>query len=95
MLIRCAHRETYGRQVLLLLDNASNHGVAGELPQLPSVRVKFLPANNTSLLQPIEAGAVAFAKMQYRKQGIERAVDLLENDITIDLYDVDLRSAIL
>ena len=55
----------------------------------------LLPANNTSLLQPIESGVVASVKMQYRKQVIERAADLLENDITIDLHHVDLRSAIL
>ena len=81
--------QTTGRQVLLLLVNASCHGVAGDLPQLSNVRVMFLPANNTSLLQPLDAGVVASVKMQYRKRVIARAVDLLENDITLGLHDVD------
>ena len=58
-----------------------------------NVRVILLPTNTTSLLQPLDAGVVASVKMQYRKRVIERAVDLLENDITIGLFDVDLRSA--
>jgi len=53
-----------GRNVLLLLDNASCHVIRGM--ELQNTQVKFLPPNCTSRLQPCDAGIIASFKKHYR-----------------------------
>lgn len=77
--------EKSGRQVCLLLDNCSAHHVA---IQLKNITVKFLPANTTAKLQPLDQGIIKAFKVGYRRRlvqrlltnlrlGIELKVDLL------------------
>lgn len=49
-----------GRKVVLLMGNCSAQGKTEELPQLRQVRVGFLPPNTTSMLQPLDAGIIAW-----------------------------------
>jgi len=53
------------KRILLLIDNAPSHA-CGYL-NMSNVRVKFLPPNTTSEIQPIDAGIIAEFKCHYRK----------------------------
>ena len=86
--------QTPGRRVVLLVDNASCHGRSETLPTLANVDVIYLPKNTTSRTQPLDAGVIASVKSRYRKRQLERAVDLIEEGITDNLYSIDLYSAI-
>lgn len=88
----CFIRQTPGRKVLLLLDNFSGHGKDGFLPELYSVVVKFLPANTTSRLQPMDAGIICSLKRRYRSVQYNRALDALENDEE-NIYRIDQLTA--
>ena len=52
-----------GRKVLLFLDNATSHSNL----QLCNVKLKFLPANTTSILQPLDQGIILAVKRNYSK----------------------------
>ena len=67
--------KTAGRKVLLLADCASCHGVHSVLPELRSVHLEFLPANTTSLCQPLDAGIIAAIKRRLRKRQYRRLLD--------------------
>lgn len=65
-----------GRQVLLLVDNASPHkavpteihDVMGfKMMRLAHVTVVFLPANTTSVVQPLDAGVIAAFKLHFKR----------------------------
>ena len=59
-----------GRNVLLFVDNAPSHPKDF---RLSIVKVVFLPANTTSLLQPLDQGIIATIKKNYRKR-LQKAV---------------------
>lgn len=82
---------TPGRRVLLLLDNFCGHGSPDCLPELCSVEVKFLPANTTSRLQPMDAGIIASLKRRYRTLQYNRVLDALDSDD--DIYKIDQLTA--
>ena len=52
-----------GRKVLLFLDNVTLHSDV----QLCNVKLKYLPANTTSILQPFDQGIILAMKRKYRK----------------------------
>ncbi|XP_065837915.1 tigger transposable element-derived protein 4-like [Oscarella lobularis] len=54
-----------GRKVLLFLDNASSHS---HNLDLSNVKIQFLPANTTSVLQPLDLGKIQNMKCHYRSQ---------------------------
>ena len=58
---KCMGRK--GRKVLLFLDNATSHSDV----QLCNVKLKNLPANATSILQPLDQGIILAMKRKYRK----------------------------
>ncbi|KAL4234901.1 Tigger transposable element-derived protein 2 [Mactra antiquata] len=64
--IKCVNSDMkrQGRHILMFLDNASSHG--NELT-LSNVTLKFLPANTTSHLQPLDQGVIRNFKGLYRK----------------------------
>lgn len=64
------------RSILLVMDNAPSHKISGiptqdmdgfKTIQLDNVLILFLPANTTSVVQPLDAGIIAAFKMAYRK----------------------------
>lgn len=64
-------------KVLLLVDNASVH------PQdlsHPNVKVIFLPANTTSLIQPLDQGAISTFKSYYIRKAFEIILEKMESD---------------
>jgi hypothetical protein len=65
-----------GRNVLLLLDNASSHVIP---ESLSNITVHFLPANTTSHLQPLDAGIIRSFKSKYRKEQVRKYLDMLES----------------
>ncbi|KAG1706095.1 hypothetical protein DVH05_028515 [Phytophthora capsici] len=78
-----------GRNILLLVDNASSHKTS-ELT-LSNVNVQFLPPNTTAFLQPMDAGIIATFKKMYRKKQLKWVYDKINSGEPIekDAYDVD------
>ena len=57
------------RQVLLTMDNFSGHRHGLEFcPPPPNVKYAILPANSTSIYQPLDQGIIRSLKCHYRKQ---------------------------
>jgi len=54
-----------GKHVVLLVDNASSHTESGLL--LTNTKLKFLPPNTTSHIQPMDAGIIRNFKCHYKK----------------------------
>lgn len=84
-----------GRKVLLLIDNCSAHGKPETLPCLNNVEVLFLPPNTTAHIQPCDAGIIASMKVRYRMFQMERALELCEEEVSKEIYKVDVLSAML
>ena len=63
-----------GRHILLLMDNASSHMLPVEaieqeelkMIELSNIILLFLPANTTSVVQPLDAGIIHAFKAHYR-----------------------------
>ena len=63
-----------GRHILLLMDNASSHMLPVEaieqeglkMIELSNITLLFLPANTTSVVQPLDAGIIHAFKAHYR-----------------------------
>jgi hypothetical protein len=68
------------RHILMFLDNASSH--AKDL-KLNNVILKFLPANTTSHLQPLDQGIIKAFKACCRKRMMERLVAKIEQDDSV------------
>ena len=66
-----------GRKVALLLDNAPSH--PKDL-RLSNVKIIFLPANTTSVLQPLDQGVIACVKKQYQKRLLDHIVGQADTD---------------
>jgi hypothetical protein len=65
------------RTIILLLDNASVHKIfSGNEPT--NIKIRFLPPNTTSALQPCDAGIIHSFKSQYRKLFVRHKLQLLE-----------------
>ena len=69
-----------GRQILLLVDNASSHCEDGVL--LTNVRVVKLPPNTTSKLLPLDQGIIYCIKRQVLRKKMEQALDLMEEGVS-------------
>ena len=80
---------TNGRNFALLVDNALLHGRIQDLPVLSNVEVICLPKNSTSCLESLDAGVIASLKKRYRRTQYERALCLIEEENTQDLYNVN------
>ena len=63
------------RHILMFLDNTSSH--AKDL-KLNNVILKFLPANTTSHLQPLDQGIIKAFKSRYRKRMMKSLVAKIE-----------------
>ena len=60
----CA-RKNIPFKILLLLDNCSAHPPLDHID--PNVRIEFLPPKTTSIIQPMDQGAIATVKAIYKK----------------------------
>ena len=69
-------------KILLLLDNAPGHPPHfGDLH--PNIKIMYLPPNTTSVLQPMDQGAIATFKAYYLKITFSQAIMALENETTL------------
>lgn len=80
------------RSVLLLMDNFLPHIQGAELAPPPSnIRIQWLPANSTSLYQPLDQGIINNLKTHYRKRWLRFMIDHYEVNLNpldkIMLYD--------
>lgn len=68
----------------MFIDNCTAHG---EVPNLKNIKIKYLPPNTTSKLQPLDQGIIQSFKMQYRKEVVRRFLADVERQTptTIDV----------
>ncbi len=85
--------KTPGRNVVLLIGNASSNGRMEDIPSLSNVEAIYLPKNTTPFLQPLDAGVIASLKRIYRKRQYERALLLIDNEDSKNLYNVNVSQA--
>ncbi|CAG4934403.1 unnamed protein product [Parnassius apollo] len=72
--------------LLLLLDNAPTHPSAELLErENGKFKVKFLPSNVTSLLQPMDQSIIETLKRIYRKQLLRRLLSVDEDNVEVVL----------
>lgn len=89
-------RRLAGRKVILLVDNAKSHfnpTTIGSL-NLTNVTVHFLPANTTSILQPLDRGIIRSFKCCYRRYLCRYIISLIDSGLK-GPYRVDVKQAIL
>ncbi|XP_064422751.1 tigger transposable element-derived protein 6-like [Latimeria chalumnae] len=80
------------RHVLLFLDNAPAH--PHDLPELSNVKLVFLPANTTSVLQPLDQGIIQNVKVNYRKRLLWKVLGEIDKgksayDVVKSITDLD------
>lgn len=63
------------RKILLFIDNCTAHNL---IPPLKAVKVKFLPPNTTSKLQPLDQGIIKNFKTCYRKEVVRKMISDME-----------------
>lgn len=59
------------KKILMFIDNCTAHG---EIPNLKNIKIKYLPPNTTSKLQPLDQGIIQSFKMHYRKEVVRRVL---------------------
>ncbi|XP_064109049.1 tigger transposable element-derived protein 1-like [Macrobrachium nipponense] len=69
-------------KVLLLMDNARGH--PADLCY-EGVQIKFLPANTTSLLQPMDQGVIRAFKALYTRNSLDHLVKAMDDDSAFTL----------
>ena len=67
------------RKILLLADNCSAHT---QVTGLSSIRVKFLPPNTTSVLQPCDMGIIRAVKAIFRKAMCRQVLQQMDESVT-------------
>lgn len=65
------------RHIILLMDNASSH-LKGL--QLSHIKVIFLPANTTSVIQPLDQGIIMCMKRHYKKLLMNYVISQIDMD---------------
>ena len=77
---------------LILLDNAPAHPSSSELvAEHGRIRVKFLPAKTTSLIQPMDQGIIASFKRLYRRRFLEEVM-VIESEEEEDVGKLTLEN---
>ncbi len=67
------------RKILLFIDNAPSLVIE----HLSNVTVKFLPANTTSVLQPLDQGIIKAFTSRYRKHQMRSLVSQMDECETV------------
>ena len=63
-----------GRHVLLFLNNAPAHAKI----KLDNLKLSFLPANTTSVIQPMDQGIIQTFKLKYRSRQLQHILNQME-----------------
>jgi hypothetical protein len=73
------HHVGSNRRILLLMDNFSAHKAGVELAPPPTnIQIQYLPANSTSVFQPLDQGIIQNLKYYYRKQWLQYIIEYIE-----------------
>ncbi|KAL5502221.1 hypothetical protein EMCRGX_G008959 [Ephydatia muelleri] len=89
------------RNCVMLLDNASSHGVADTLLtkvgsldafRLSNLLLLFLPPNSTSVVQPLDQGIIAAFKAHYKGKLARYMVQQYDIDSSQDLQALSLKT---
>ena len=73
------------RKILLLVDNCSAHCTVA----LRNIKLVFLPSNCTSVLQPMDQGAIKCMKTYFRKSLVLNMINNIENKIELNISVLD------
>ncbi|KAI8516456.1 Pyruvate decarboxylase 2, partial [Branchiostoma belcheri] len=73
------------KKICLLLDNCTAHP---HDVNLRNIRLIFLPANTTSIIQPLDQGTIRNFKALYRSQLMQHIVDDLDNGNIYSFYSI-------
>ena len=79
--------ELKDRKIILLIDNCSAHPEINEL--LRNIKLVFLPANTTSVLQPLDQGVIKNFKFHYRKMLLSKLLQSYDSGIQFSLSILD------
>jgi len=66
------------RSILLLIDNCAAHP---KNVQLKNITLEFLPANTTSLIQPLDMGIIKNLKVRYRIKLVNFILEMIEENL--------------
>ncbi|XP_056641291.1 tigger transposable element-derived protein 4-like [Diorhabda sublineata] len=77
------------KKILLLVDNCPAHP---HVASLKCIKLVFLPANTTSVLQPMDQGVIKALKVNFRKLLVLKMIDNIEKNIE---HNVHLLQAIV
>ena len=78
--------------VLLLLDNATCHPKS-LVSRHPNVRVEFLPANTTSLMQPLDQEVISSAKVYYQMRVYRQLVVATDSGVECQRLEEEVSSS--
>lgn len=84
---------TPGRKITLLIDNCSAHGFEEKMPVFSNIRIEFLPPNAISMVQPLDAGIIAWVKRRYKRRLLFCIFENIEAGQK-SIYNVDVLTAI-
>ena len=79
------------RRILLLIDNCPAHKLIGNYT---NIDIHFLPANTTSVLQPMDQGIIKNFKFYYRRCLVNRYIAAIENRQGNDEIKISVRDAV-
>ncbi|KAL4096621.1 hypothetical protein QTP88_021540 [Uroleucon formosanum] len=80
------------RKIVLLVDNCTAHSVS---LNLKNIKLVFLPANTTSLIQPCDQGIIRTLKAYYRLKMSKRVITLIDETSTLKANDLSKKINIL
>lgn len=75
-----AEMEKQGRKIILFVDNASSHKTSAVLT---NIVVQYLPANTTSIAQPLDQGIIHCFKSYYRQNLVRKQIAAIESGKTM------------
>ena len=84
-----------GRRILLFLDNCPAHP---RINSLTNIRLEFLPANTTSLIQPLDQGVIKNLKCFYRQEVVQMTIAGIEDSLvssSASAIDISSRISLL
>lgn len=76
-----AEMEKQGRKVILFVDNASSHKTSAVLA---NINLQYLPANTTSIAQPLDQGIIYCFKSYYKQNIVRKQISAIECGKTME-----------
>ena len=74
------------RKILLFIDNSETHSDL----ELSNIKIKFLPANTTSIIQPLDQGIIKNFKANYRKHLVRHLIAKLSSEAQFSSESIDI-----